>query len=114
MIQSFFLISENRLLDFWCSTKTDVNGFHITGPFEDPGVRVLKFRNCNNKKQWCAQIIAWEVGSLKGCKKGVDMPLPIIYLKEGGGWGVKVLFLHELVEIIEIYLLLSFYNLLGY
>jgi len=31
------LHSENRLLDFWCSTKTDVNGFHITGPFEDPG-----------------------------------------------------------------------------
>jgi len=29
--------SEGRSLDFWCSTKTDINGIHITGPFEDPG-----------------------------------------------------------------------------
>jgi len=31
------LHSEERVLDFWCSTKTDINGIHITGPFEDPG-----------------------------------------------------------------------------
>jgi len=31
------LHSEERVLDFWCSTKTDINGIHITGPFDDPG-----------------------------------------------------------------------------
>lgn len=31
------LHSENRVLDFWCSTKTDRNGYHITGGSGDPG-----------------------------------------------------------------------------
>merc|ERR1711962_102528 len=29
--------SLDRGLDFWCSTKTDVNGYHIRGPYNDVG-----------------------------------------------------------------------------
>jgi len=31
------LHSETSGVEFWCSTKTDVNGYHITGPYREPG-----------------------------------------------------------------------------